>query len=149
MHELGLLREVVAAVEREAARAVVEAQAGAVAGAGLGAGRGAVRVEAVGLRVGTLSGAVPLALTGAWPIAIAGTALQGARLDIEEVQATVWCPACAGEQPVDQFYALTCPTCGTPSGLLVRGREFEVAYADLDIPGASHGATKYVTPDRA
>jgi hydrogenase nickel incorporation protein HypA/HybF len=118
VHELGLLRAVVKAVERAVEKS------------------GATGVEAVGLRVGTLSGAVPDALRGAWPIAAAATPLAGARLEVEEVQAAVWCPGCAAEQPVDQFYALTCPVCATPAGNLVRGREFEVAFADLDIPGA-------------
>jgi hydrogenase nickel incorporation protein HypA/HybF len=84
------------------------------------------------LRVGSLSGAVPDALLGAWPIAIAGTPLSGARLDIEEVEAAVWCAACASERAIDHFYALTCPVCGTATGHLVRGREFQVVYADLD-----------------
>ena len=116
MHELGLLRSVVVAVELAATKA------------------GARGVEAVGLRVGSLCGAIPEALEGAWPIAIAGTAVEGARLDLEVVPAAVWCPNCRKEQPIDEFYALTCPVCGTPAGNLVHGREFEVAYADLDLP---------------
>lgn len=92
----------------------------------------ATAVDAVGLRVGTLSGAVPEALEAAWPLAIAGTPLEGARLDLEVVQAAIWCPACQAEQSIDEFYALACPVCGTPSGNLVCGREFEVAYADMD-----------------
>jgi hydrogenase nickel incorporation protein HypA/HybF len=115
VHELGLLRAVTAAVERAAAKA------------------GAARVEEVGLRVGALSGALPDVLRGAWPIAIAGTSLTGARLAVEELGAAVWCSACAAEREVDQFFALTCPACGTPTGQLIRGREFEVAYADLDL----------------
>lgn len=117
MHELGLLRSVVTAVEQ----AVMTS--------------GATDVEAVGLRVGSLCGAVDEALVGAWPIATAHTVVAGARLEIESVQAAIWCPGCACEQPVDQFFALTCPVCGTPSGNLVRGREFAVAFADLTIPG--------------
>lgn len=116
MHELGLLHSVVVAVEQARATA------------------GATGVEAVGLRVGSLSGAVPDALRGAWPIAIVGTALAGARLELEVIAATVWCPSCAEEQPVDEFYALTCPACGTPTGALVHGREFAVSYADLTGP---------------
>ena len=116
MHELGLLRSVVVAVERAATNT------------------GARGVEAVGLRVGSLSGAVPEALVGAWPIAVAGTVVEGARLDLEVIPAAVWCPNCREEQPIDEFYALTCPVCGTPAGNLVHGREFEVAYADLDLP---------------
>lgn len=111
-----MLRSVVTAVQRAAHSA------------------GTSTVETVGLRVGTLSGAVPEALLGAWPIAIAGTMLTGARLEIETVTAAVWCPTCAAEQPVDEFYALICPACGTPSANLVRGREFAVAYADLGDP---------------
>jgi hydrogenase nickel incorporation protein HypA/HybF len=118
VHELGLLRAVVRAVDA-AARAA-----------------GADAVERVGLRVGALSGAVPEALQGAWPIATAGTKLAGAELRIDAVEAAVWCPNCACEQGIDQFYALRCPACGTPCGQLVRGREFEVAYAEVPTPPA-------------
>lgn len=97
---------------------------------------GATGVEAVGLRVGSLSGAMPEALVGAWPIAIDGTVVAGARLEVEPLAAAIWCPGCRSEQEVDEFYALTCPACGTPSGNLTRGREFEVSYADLVLPDA-------------
>jgi len=95
---------------------------------------GATAVNAVGLRVGTQSGAVPEALEAAWPLAIAGTPLEGARLEMEVVQAAIWCPTCDAARPIDEFYALTCPECGTPCGNMVHGREFEVAYADMDVP---------------
>lgn len=128
MHEMGLLRSVVASVERVAAQA------------------GASRVEAVGLRVGTLSGALPAALDGAWPMASAGTVAQGARLEIEVVEAAVWCAACEAERAVDELFALTCPACGTPTGHLVRGKEFAATFADLasdapdDVPATTaHG----------
>ncbi|MCL2470221.1 MAG: hydrogenase maturation nickel metallochaperone HypA [Propionibacteriaceae bacterium] len=116
MHELGLLQGVVTVVEKAAASA------------------GATGVEKVGLRVGTISGAIPEALDGAWPIVIAGTILEGAVLDIEVVTAAVWCPTCEANQPIDEFFALTCPVCGTPTGQLVAGREFAVTYADLTTP---------------
>lgn len=109
---MGLLRAVVSAVERTAAKSA------------------ATRVKAVGLRVGSLSGAVPEALQGAWPIASSGTVMDGAELELEWVRAAVECPAC-GEVEIDEFYALTCPNCGMPTGKLVRGREFEVGWADL------------------
>lgn len=119
MHELGLLTSVVAAVTRAAERA------------------GATSVDTVALRVGTLSGAVPDALRGSWPLAAAGTPAAGAELAIEVVPAAVWCPACAAEREVDAFFALVCPACGTPTGHLVRGREFEVAWVDLTTPDAA------------
>lgn len=112
MHELGLLTSVVAAVER----AVADTDA---------------PVEAVGLRVGSLCGAVPEALFGSWPIATAGTRLAGARLEIETVTAQIWCSSCEEAQQVDEFYALTCPACGVGCGNLIHGREFEVAFAEV------------------
>jgi len=116
VHELGLLSGVVSAVTAAATAA------------------GATAVERVGLRVGTRSAAVPTALTDAWPIATAGTPLAGARLDIEVVEAAVWCPQCQAERVIDDFFDLTCPVCGTPTATLVRGREFAVTYADLTDP---------------
>jgi len=115
VHELGLLTGVVAAVTDAAGRA------------------GARRVEAVGLRVGTMSGADPEALAGAWPMATAGTVAEGAQLVLDVVEATAWCPACRADQPIDEFFAFACPVCGTPTAA-VSGREFEVTYADLDTP---------------
>jgi len=117
VHELALLHSVVQVVEKAAHEANAPA------------------VTAVGLRVGSQSGAVAFALEGAWPIATAGTSLEGARLELELVQAAIWCPACKSEREIDEFYALTCPVCGTPSGALTRGREFEVTFAELPEPG--------------
>ncbi|MFV0462774.1 MAG: hydrogenase maturation nickel metallochaperone HypA [Nostocoides sp.] len=114
MHELSLLQSVVTAVEA----GVDETQRD--------------RVAEVGLVVGSLSGAVPEVLQTCWPLAVSGTPLAGARLNIEQVQAAIWCPGCQSEQEVDEFYALACPHCGTPSGDLVRGREFQVRYADIE-----------------
>lgn len=127
MHELGLLRGVVAAVAKTAAD------------------YGASAVEAVDLTVGALSGAVPEALLGAWPLATAGTILAGASLRIEAIPAAVWCPACQAERVIDEYYALTCPVCGHPTGQLVSGREFDVTSADLTMPGdqpPQHGAAE-------
>jgi hydrogenase nickel incorporation protein HypA/HybF len=116
VHELGLLRSVVAAV----AKAAADAQA--------------TSVEAVGLRVGSLSGAVPEALEGAWPLAIDGTALHGARLDIETVEAAVYCPTCDANQPIDEFFALLCPVCRSVATAIVPGsKDFTVVYADMDV----------------
>ncbi len=91
----------------------------------------------VAVRVGALAGVTPDGLEGAWELATAGSAVEGARLLVEAVPAAVFCPACAGEQEIDAFYALRCPVCGTPTGDLVRGRELEVAYVELDVP--EHG----------
>ncbi|MDR1851278.1 MAG: hydrogenase maturation nickel metallochaperone HypA [Propionibacteriaceae bacterium] len=112
MHELGLLQPVVRNVGAAAERA------------------GGKRVASVGLRVGARTGTELDALTAAWPLATAGTLLEGAALDVDWVEAAIWCPGCRSEVKIDQFYALRCPACGTPSGALVRGNEFEIVYAE-------------------
>ena len=141
MHELSLLASVVTVVE-QAARAA-----------------GAKRIRTVALQVGSQSGAIPEALYGSWPIAIAGHDLFGAtssngvpqaklnpdstaatetqastpaKLQLEEIPATVWCPRCEREVEIDEFFALQCPECGAPTGQIMHGREFNVAWVEWD-----------------
>ena len=111
MHELSLLRGVVSTVGEVAE------------------GR---KVRAVGLSVGTRSGVLVGALEASWPIAQMATLCEGASLEIEEVQATVWCPACGCEREIDEFFALTCPVCATPTADLRHGHEFAIAWVDVD-----------------
>ena len=114
MHEVALLTSVVGIVAKTAAE------------------RGAKRVTAVAVQVGDRSGVVPDALVGAWPIASADSIAEGAELIIERIPAAVWCPACNAEREIDEYYALLCPVCESPAGELVKGREFLIAYIDLD-----------------
>lgn len=79
-----------------------------------------------------MSGAIPDALVAAWPLAAAGTIAQDADLKLSEVAAAVWCPHCARDVEIDEFYALTCPECGTPTANLTRGREFTLKYVEWD-----------------
>ncbi len=88
-------------------------------------------VEKVALRVGSRAGVVTEALHAAWPLARSGTCCAAARLEVEDITATVYCPSCAKEVEIDEYFALTCPRCGTPTADLRRGREFEIAYIDL------------------
>lgn len=111
MHELSLLRGVVDAVDNAAQ------------------GR---TVEAVGLRVGARSGVEVDCLENAWPLAIEGSCCENARLDIDAIPATVWCPTCNAEVLIDEYFALTCPACETPTGDLRGGGEFEVAWVDVE-----------------
>lgn len=111
MHELSLLKGVVTKVTDVAA------------------GRS---VTAVGLTVGARSGVIPEALESAWPIATADTPFPDARLDVEYLPATVYCPTCAGEQEIDEFFALTCPECGTPTADLRQGKEFAITWVDVE-----------------
>ena len=111
MHELSLLAGVV--------DAAVEAAAGRT-------------VKQVNLDVGTMSGAVPDILENTWPIAIECTPLAGTKLELTIIPATVFCPGCNGEQEIDEFFALTCPVCGTPTADMRHGREFQLTSIDVE-----------------
>ena len=102
VHELGLLSGVVDVVVQAADQRTI---------------------RRVALRVGARSGVVPEALHAAWPLASLGTACADAELTVEHI---------AAEQPIDEFFALTCPVCDTPTADLRHGREFEVAYIDVE-----------------
>lgn len=119
MHELSLLTAVVEAVIQAAAQNQV------------------TKVNEVSLKVGALSGAIPEALYGSWPIAIDGTICEGAQLSLQEVPAAVYCPSCGKDIEIDEFFALQCPVCSTPTGELVSGREFEIEWVEWDCPDDS------------
>ncbi|ADI67097.1 hydrogenase maturation nickel metallochaperone HypA [Mobiluncus curtisii] len=116
MHELGLLTSVVAAVEKAAAQADSQV----------------TRVEKVALDVGTMSEAIPEALYGSWPIARQDSICAQAELEVTMIPASVYCPRCARDVPIDEFFALTCPECGMPTGNLTHGREFKIAWVQWD-----------------
>lgn len=88
-------------------------------------GLGDVRVEALHLRLGALSGVVKDALLFSFDVAAEGTPLAGARLEIEDVPLTVLCPRCAAERELDGF-PLVCPVCGVPTPTIVRGKDLEL-----------------------
>jgi hydrogenase nickel incorporation protein HypA/HybF len=92
---------------------------------------GALRVHAIRLRIGALSGVVPEALQFAFEALTPGTIAESAQLDIEQVPARFWCAACTREFEFDDFFA-ECPRCRTPSGDLRAGREMELTSLEID-----------------
>jgi hydrogenase nickel incorporation protein HypA/HybF len=112
MHEVGLVRE---AVTIALDRAMAE---------------GAVRVHAIGLRIGALTGVVPEALALAFEVVTAGTPAAGARLAVEPRPVVCRCAVCARDfAPASMVFA--CPACRTPSDDVRSGRELEVAYVEV------------------
>ena len=84
------------------------------------------RIEIVHLRLGELAGVVPDALLFSFDVASAGTALEGARLEIEAIPVTVHCRACDADRELPSIQRLRCPICGEPTPDVVRGREIEL-----------------------
>jgi hydrogenase nickel incorporation protein HypA/HybF len=85
-----------------------------------------VKVVAVRLKLGPLSGVVKEALLSAYDLARESSFLPESRLEIEETPLIVFCPTCQTEQRPPSIQHLCCPACGTPTPDVVGGRELEV-----------------------
>jgi hydrogenase nickel incorporation protein HypA/HybF len=88
--------------------------------------RGGVRVEAIHLRIGPLSGVVKDALLSSYDLAREGTRLAGCRLVIEELPVVVYCARCQARRALSSVQYFSCPECGTPASEIVGGRELEL-----------------------
>jgi hydrogenase nickel incorporation protein HypA/HybF len=97
MHELSIALSIVELATEEAER------------------RGAVRVVAVHLRLGEMSGVVKEPLLFSYGLACEGTPLEGSSLVIEEVKVMVYCPACGTETNPPSIQSLYCPVCEAPT----------------------------------
>ncbi|MGD0269465.1 MAG: hydrogenase maturation nickel metallochaperone HypA [Candidatus Sulfotelmatobacter sp.] len=112
MHELSIAMSIVELAEEEAAR------------------RG-VQIEAVHLKLGALSGVVKDALLSCYEMACDETPLQGSRLIIEELPVIIFCTTCQAQHPLNSIQLFCCPKCGTPSDLIVQGKELEVVALEI------------------
>ncbi|MGQ4380056.1 hydrogenase maturation nickel metallochaperone HypA [Streptomyces sp. SAS_267] len=87
-------------------------------------------VASLTLRIGELAGVVPEALDFSFGLATEGTALAGARLLIETVEARGRCEGCGREASTGMPPVLWCAGCGRPLTLL-SGRELEIVRVTL------------------
>ncbi len=113
MHELSIALSIIDGVEEELAS------------------RDGARAEAVYVRLGPLAGVVKDALLSAWELACEGTELAGARLAIEEMPVTIYCPRCASERPAVSVQRLCCAVCETAASDVRGGTELEVFALEL------------------
>ncbi len=117
MHELSVASALVAQAERAAVAA------------------GSGRVVAVRVRLGRLSGLVPDSLSFGFEVAATGTALEGARLEVERVEPVVWCTPCGAAVTLASPTRFRCPVCDTPSAELLAGRDLELTSLEVeDLP---------------
>jgi len=118
MHEVGLLKGILATAEREAA------------------GR---QVALVRVRVGVVHRVTPEAMAMAFDGLRAGTALADARLEIDEVPIRSLCRTC-GAVAEDVDPVLVCPTCGLADMVFAGGDELtleSIAYRDGAPPASA------------
>ena len=107
MHELSIAMSIVEMAQEEAERR-------------------AVRVDAVHLELGPLSGVVAEALLFSYEMACSETPLEGSRLVIKNIPIEVYCPACKTEKTLDTMQWFCCPECGAPTSEVIHGRELTI-----------------------
>jgi hydrogenase nickel incorporation protein HypA/HybF len=113
MHELSIAMGIVEAATDEAQR------------------RG-VRVSAVHLRLGALSGVVKDALLFSYEVACQDTPLAGSRLIVEDVPVIVFCALCQEQRLLTSVQSFCCPECGTPTMDIRQGKELEVFALEVE-----------------
>ena len=120
MHELSIAVSLIDAACEEAAR------------------HGDVRIRALRLRLGPLSGVVRDALAFSFDVAAAGTPVEGARLEIDEVPVTVFCARCRETRALAVVPPLRCPVCGEATPEVVDGRECLLVALEIDERAPAH-----------
>jgi hydrogenase nickel incorporation protein HypA/HybF len=117
VHELGVVLEVVKAVEEYAAEQHVQ------------------HVETVVLQIGELSSMVPRYVEQCWPVATDGTSLEDAELLIQTLPANARCKACGRIHNVVEHRLSSggaCPFCASRELELLGGREFIIKEIVVD-----------------
>lgn len=94
---------------------------------------GGGRVTKIGLRIGTVSGVEPDALSFGIEALTKATPLEGVVLEVERPQRRQRCTACAHEFEPDGF-VVACPACGAPSSECVAGKELDVTFFEVEDP---------------
>jgi hydrogenase nickel incorporation protein HypA/HybF len=89
------------------------------------------QVTKVDLRVGVLRQVVPSALRFSFDLVAEGTPVEGAELEIEEIEATARCDGCGAVSPVHGF-PLQCAHCGRLDLEVVGGEELLVESLELE-----------------
>lgn len=109
MHELGITRSIVAIVSEQAK------------------GR---KVRRVTLDIGKLSGIEAPAVRFCFDVVAEGTVLEGATLDIHEIEGRARCAACGAEFEIKTLYA-PC-ACGARQLLRLAGEELKIRTMELE-----------------
>lgn len=91
----------------------------------------AVRITAVKLRVGRLSGVVPDLLGSAFDMFKKGTLADGASLEIEVIPFEFRCRSCGGESFRDEP-PYNCAVCGSPDLELLGGMDLVVEKIEIE-----------------
>jgi hydrogenase nickel incorporation protein HypA/HybF len=112
MHELSIAMSIVDMAQEEAERRDV-------------------KIDAVHLELGLLSGVVAEALLFSYEMACSGTRLEGSHLVIKNVPIEVYCPTCKAQKTLSSMQWFCCPECGTPTAEVIHGRELVITALEV------------------
>jgi hydrogenase nickel incorporation protein HypA/HybF len=112
MHELSIAMSIVDMAQEEAERRNV-------------------RVDAVYLELGALSGVVKESLLFSYKVACDGTPLEGSRLVVKDVAIEVYCPVCEAPRTLASMQWFCCPDCGAQTPEVIHGRELVITALEL------------------
>jgi hydrogenase nickel incorporation protein HypA/HybF len=87
------------------------------------------RIAGVRLEIGKLSGIVPDSVRFCFDLVVAGTPLEGARLDIDEPGGRGRCADCDAEFDVDDLILL-CP-CGSANVTVLTGQQLRIRSVEV------------------
>lgn len=90
---------------------------------------GDARVSVIRLRVGRLSGVLPDAMQFCFEMIVAGTALEGAAMEIDEPEGRARCRSCGTDFTLPDLILLC--DCGSADVEVLAGRELTVASVEL------------------
>jgi hydrogenase nickel incorporation protein HypA/HybF len=90
-------------------------------------------VDVVRIDVGHLRQVVPDTLRYCWDVVVDDTSLAGARLEVRDVPASVFCPACSTTTVITTLL-IRCGTCESTDVELRSGDELSVVSLDLRGP---------------
>jgi hydrogenase nickel incorporation protein HypA/HybF len=91
------------------------------------------KVTLVSLRVGKLRQVIPDTLEFYFEFVARGTPCEGARLELEVIDARLRCRPCEYEWAIE-IPAFRCPECGGSDVEIASGNEFEVESIEVDDP---------------
>ena len=92
---------------------------------------GGGRVVSVEVRIGEWRQVVPEILASYFDHLTKDTPMEGARIEIERVDATARCTSCDEVFELDDVF-LVCPGCGSPVCEVLTGKELELIGLELD-----------------
>lgn len=113
MHELAITESILKIVQDEAKK------------------HNAKKVLEIKLKIGVMSGVMPLLIQEYFNIASRDTIADGAKLTVENVPVTIKCLDCSSENVIDRM-KIKCPVCGSINIQMTTGREFYIDSMEVE-----------------